>query len=79
MVRTLNGSQGYKKRSKGLFIWRRVVPGRRVTLHTKPPRARELFIGFFINSCELFIREIAKLGRGSRVTLGGGSLALKVG
>ncbi len=38
----------------GLFIWRRVVPGRRVTLHTKPPRAREPFIGVFINSCEPF-------------------------
>ncbi len=64
---------------KDLFIWRRVVPGRRVSLHTEPLRARELFIRFFINICELFTWETAKLARGGRVTLGGGSLALKVG
>ena len=62
---------------KGLFIWRRVVPSRRVTLRTEPPQAIELFIHFFIKSSEPFTRESAKLARGGRVTLGGGSLALK--
>ena len=40
--------------SKGLFIWRRVVPGWRVTLHTEPHQAMKIFIHFFINSSEPF-------------------------
>ena len=61
------------KQSKGLFIWRRV------TLQTEPPQAIELFIRFFINSSKPCTWESTKIARGGRVTLGGGSLALKVG
>ena len=55
----------HNNKTMGLFIWRRVVPSRRVTLHTEPPQAIELFIHFFINSSEPFIWESAKLACGT--------------
>ena len=44
----------HRRINKGLFIWRKIVPGRRVILHTEPPRAGELFMHFFINSRKPF-------------------------
>ena len=55
-------------RSKGLFIWRNVVLGRRVTLHTEPPQARELFIHFltFGLRCSVILGRVTVLGASQR-------------
>lgn len=53
------------------------APGRRVTLHTNPPRARELFMDFFKNSCEPKIRNNKVQWLRGRVAPGGGLFTLK--
>lgn len=49
--------------TESLFIGRKVVSGRGITLHTETPRAIEFFIRFFINIRKPFTLEITKLAR----------------
>ncbi len=55
--------------TKGLFTWRRVDPGKRVTLHTKLPRAKDCFKSFFTKAANRLCENLQSW-LGERVTLG---------
>ncbi len=48
--------------SKGLFIWRRVVSGKRVALHTEPPRARN--VSLYMKKLRTVYMRNCKVGSG---------------